>query len=120
LNFPSALRALNAQNFRRYYIGQTVSLLGSWMQSVATMWLRKSANTLLGLNKSTRACKRSWRSLANAQIQTTAAYGAVHRPNSVIPSNVEGSASVATTADSSTPRSRGCALFGMTNILELL
>ncbi|MFO0324862.1 MAG: MFS transporter, partial [Burkholderiales bacterium] len=39
MNFPSALRALNAQNFRRYYVGQTVSLLGSWMQSVATMWL---------------------------------------------------------------------------------
>jgi MFS family permease len=36
---PAALRALRSKNFRRYYIGQTVSQLGSWMQSVAIMWL---------------------------------------------------------------------------------
>jgi MFS family permease len=39
VTFPHALRALNATNFRRYYFGQTVSQLGSWMQSVAIMWL---------------------------------------------------------------------------------
>ncbi len=39
INFPNALRALRATNFRRYYVGQTVSQLGSWMQSVAIMWL---------------------------------------------------------------------------------
>jgi MFS family permease len=38
-NLPPALRALRSQNFRRYYFGQTVSQLGSWMQSVAIMWL---------------------------------------------------------------------------------
>ena len=36
---PNALRALKSANFRRYYIGQAVSMLGSWMQSVAIMWL---------------------------------------------------------------------------------
>ena len=36
---PHSLRALRHQNFRRYYIGQTVSQLGSWMQSTAVMWL---------------------------------------------------------------------------------
>jgi len=39
LTFPHALRAFRSSNFRRYYIGQTVSQLGSWMQSVAIMWL---------------------------------------------------------------------------------
>ena len=39
LKFPHAFRALRSTNFRRYYIGQTVSQLGSWMQSVAVMWL---------------------------------------------------------------------------------
>jgi MFS family permease len=38
-NLPPALRALRSQNFRRYYFGQTVSQIGSWMQSVAIMWL---------------------------------------------------------------------------------
>ena len=36
---PYALRALRSTNFRRYYVGQTISQLGSWMQSVAIMWL---------------------------------------------------------------------------------
>jgi MFS family permease len=31
--------ALRHRNFRLFYIGQTVSLLGSWMQSVALSWL---------------------------------------------------------------------------------
>ncbi len=39
MTFPPALRALNHRNFRRYYAGQAVSQLGSWMQSVAIMWL---------------------------------------------------------------------------------
>ena len=37
--FPHSLRSLRHQNFRRYYVGQTVSQLGSWMQSTAVMWL---------------------------------------------------------------------------------
>src|SRR5580765_6274052 len=36
---PHAFSSLRHQNFRRYYIGQTVSQLGSWMQSTALMWL---------------------------------------------------------------------------------
>ncbi len=36
---PQSLRALESPNFRRYYMGQTVSMLGTWVQSVALMWL---------------------------------------------------------------------------------
>lgn len=36
---PYALRALRHQNFRRYYVGQAISQSGSWMQSLAIMWL---------------------------------------------------------------------------------
>ena len=39
MTLPHSLRSLRHQNFRRYYTGQTVSLLGSWMQSTAIMWL---------------------------------------------------------------------------------
>ena len=39
MGIPHALRALRSPNFRRYYLGQLVSMMGSWMQSVATMWL---------------------------------------------------------------------------------
>lgn len=31
--------ALRVPNFRRYYIGQAISLVGTWMQSVAQSWL---------------------------------------------------------------------------------
>lgn len=36
---PHALRVLRHRDFRRYYFGQMVSQLGSWMQSTAVMWL---------------------------------------------------------------------------------
>jgi MFS family permease len=36
---PHSLRALRSPNFRRYYIGQAVSMIGTWAQSVAVMWL---------------------------------------------------------------------------------
>jgi MFS family permease len=36
---PHSLRSLRHQNFRRYYVGQSISQLGSWMQSTAVMWL---------------------------------------------------------------------------------
>ena len=39
MKLPYSLRSLRHQNFRRYYVGQTISLLGSWMQSTALMWL---------------------------------------------------------------------------------
>ncbi|HEX4331340.1 MAG TPA: MFS transporter [Usitatibacter sp.] len=38
-NWPHSLRALAAPNFRRYYIGQAISMVGTWVQSVAVMWL---------------------------------------------------------------------------------
>jgi len=28
---PESLRALRSPNFRRYYVGQAVSMLGTWM-----------------------------------------------------------------------------------------
>ncbi|MGH9294587.1 MAG: MFS transporter, partial [Acidimicrobiales bacterium] len=31
--------ALRIPNFRRYYLGQAVSLAGTWMQSIAQSWL---------------------------------------------------------------------------------
>ena len=36
---PHSLRALRSPNFRRYYAGQAVSMIGTWVQSVALMWL---------------------------------------------------------------------------------
>ena len=39
MNWPHSLRALRSPNFRRYYIGQAISMIGTWVQSVAIMWL---------------------------------------------------------------------------------
>jgi MFS family permease len=36
---PHSLRALGSSNFRIYYAGQAVSMIGSWVQSLALMWL---------------------------------------------------------------------------------
>lgn len=36
---PHSLRALGSPNFRRYFAGQAVSMIGTWIQSVAFMWL---------------------------------------------------------------------------------
>lgn len=36
---PHSLRALASPNFRRYWIGQAISMVGTWIQSVALMWL---------------------------------------------------------------------------------
>jgi MFS family permease len=48
LPLPHSLRALDSPNFRRYYAGQAVSVIGSWVQSLALMWLayRLSGSTL--------------------------------------------------------------------------
>jgi len=46
------LRSLRHRNFRLYYLGQLVSLNGTWMQSVAQSWLVyriTGSGTLLGL-----------------------------------------------------------------------
>jgi MFS family permease len=39
LPFGSILRALRHRNFRLFFSGQTVSLIGTWMQRVAVLWL---------------------------------------------------------------------------------
>jgi len=36
---PAAMRALAYRNFRLYFLGQAVSILGSWIQQVALSWL---------------------------------------------------------------------------------
>jgi len=37
--FPTGLRALNHRDFRRFWTGQLISLVGTWMQSVGQSWL---------------------------------------------------------------------------------
>src|SRR5918996_6057871 len=39
MTFPQGLRALNHRDFRVFWGGQLVSLIGTWMQSVAQSWL---------------------------------------------------------------------------------
>src|SRR5262245_65859411 len=39
MQFPPALRALNHRDFRLFWIGQSISSIGSWMQSVGLSWL---------------------------------------------------------------------------------
>jgi MFS family permease len=48
VKLPESLRALRSPVFRRYYCGQAVSMIGTWVQSVATMWLayRLTGSTL--------------------------------------------------------------------------
>jgi MFS family permease len=36
---PRLLRALGHRNYRRYFVGQGVSLIGTWMQQTALTWL---------------------------------------------------------------------------------
>ena len=50
--FPEALRSLRHRNFRLFMGGQLVSLVGTWMQSVALSWLvyrLTGQATLLGI-----------------------------------------------------------------------
>lgn len=52
LQLPPALRALKHRNFRLFFGGQLISLIGTWMQSVAQSWLvyrLTGSATLLGL-----------------------------------------------------------------------
>jgi len=39
VRLPEALRALRHRNYRLFFVGQLVSLTGTWMQSVAQAWL---------------------------------------------------------------------------------
>jgi len=36
---PAALRAFRHRNFRWFFIGQSGSMIGSWMQQIAVGWL---------------------------------------------------------------------------------
>src|SRR5690242_15429806 len=36
---PQALRALRSRNYRLFFTGQSVSLIGTWMTRIATSWL---------------------------------------------------------------------------------
>src|SRR4030067_3725748 len=39
LRWPEGLRALRSRNFRLFFFGQLISLIGVWMQSTAQQWL---------------------------------------------------------------------------------
>lgn len=39
MNPPHFLRALSSPNYRRYFTGQVVSLMGNWMTTTAALWL---------------------------------------------------------------------------------
>lgn len=39
LQFSTIVRALRHRNFRLFFIGQSISLIGTWMQRVAVAWL---------------------------------------------------------------------------------
>jgi MFS family permease len=39
MRLPSSLRALHYYNFRLYFFGQAISLVGTWMQRIAVSWL---------------------------------------------------------------------------------
>jgi len=39
MKLPAALQALRFYNFRLYFIGQAISLVGTWMQRIAISWL---------------------------------------------------------------------------------
>src|SRR5512138_278901 len=47
--FGMALRALRYRNYRLFFIGQLISLVGTWMQMVAQSWLvyRLTGSSLL-------------------------------------------------------------------------
>lgn len=50
--WPQAVRALRHRNFRLYFAGQLVSILGNWIQQVALAWLvyrLTGSSALLGL-----------------------------------------------------------------------
>ncbi|PYV63380.1 MAG: MFS transporter, partial [Acidobacteria bacterium] len=46
---PVALRALKHRNFQLFFAGQLISLIGTWMQSIAQSWLvyRLTGSSLL-------------------------------------------------------------------------
>jgi MFS family permease len=52
LSFPRFLRALYARNYRLFFCGQVISLVGTWMTMTASLWLAyhlQSSALLLGM-----------------------------------------------------------------------
>src|SRR2546430_15889617 len=52
LRMPAALRSLRHRNFQLFFSGQLISLIGTWMQTVAQSWLVSrltGSSLLLGL-----------------------------------------------------------------------
>jgi hypothetical protein len=49
-DFSHAWRALKHRNFRLFFGGQTISLIGTWMTQIATNWLvyRLTGSGLVG------------------------------------------------------------------------
>ena len=50
--WPQSLRALDHRNFRLFFAGQLISMIGTWMQTVGAQWLpvdEPDAATLVGL-----------------------------------------------------------------------
>jgi MFS family permease len=39
MKLPGSLKALHYYNFRLYFSGQAISLIGTWMQRIAVNWL---------------------------------------------------------------------------------
>src|SRR5450755_787815 len=39
MKLPATLRALQYRNFQLFFAGQSISLIGTWMQNVALAWL---------------------------------------------------------------------------------
>ena len=39
MTLPATLRALRYRNFQLFFSGQSISLIGTWMQNVAQAWL---------------------------------------------------------------------------------
>ncbi len=39
MTWPAALRALRSPNYRLFFAGQSISLMGTWMTRIATAWL---------------------------------------------------------------------------------
>lgn len=52
IKLPSNLRAFESRNYRLFFIGQGLSLIGTWMTQIATIWLVYQLNNsalLLGI-----------------------------------------------------------------------
>ncbi len=52
IKLPATFRAFTSKNYRYYYVGQLISMMGNWMQDVAMAWLAyrlTNSPLLLGL-----------------------------------------------------------------------